>query len=81
MGAQLSLFVAVKLALFRILRDYTSKLTRGWWNRARSFVSDVWQTGRWVVRSVTRFFRAHGVFLLVAFISVAAFPSISVSLT
>lgn len=75
LGSQISLLVAIKLALYRMFRDQRSKLVHGWWSRARSFVGETVRTAHRVLTTALRFFRENaGSLLLIVMLSLAALP-------
>lgn len=75
LGSKLTLLVAIKIALYRMFRDYKAKLTHTWWSRTRQIVRKTMQFGRRVVSSVLKVFRANASsFLALFLLSITAVP-------
>ena len=79
LGKQLSLVVAIKLALYRLLRDYKTRLARGWWGRARHVVREVLDFGRRATRALYSFCRANSALLFVTLLAVTMTPVLSLA--
>ena len=79
LGTQITLILAIKLAIYRLLRDYKTKFVRGWWRRAGRFVGDVLHFGRRAFGSLVSLFSAHRTVLLVTLVSLAIMPAITLA--
>ena len=79
-GSQITVVVAVKFLIYRLLRDCKTKLVNGWWSRARLFVSETVNLTRRAVSSVVRFVRNSAVIELGLLVGIATLSFIAVPL-
>ena len=76
LGTQITMFLAIKLALYRLMRNYKTKLVHGWWGRVRKIASEAHHFASRAVSSVLRFCRANSALLIVTLLSFTAIPAV-----
>ena len=79
LGARVPLLVALKLAIYRIVRDHKTKIARSWWSRVSGAFNGAINFPTRLVRSALRFCRAHTTLLLMASLSLVAIPAMALA--
>ena len=81
LGSQIPFLIAVKLAIYRLIRDYEAKITRGWgpwWGCARQAMNAIVGMPGRIVRGALRIVGAKAT-LVVTLISILALPAMVAS--